>query len=79
MYNKYSRLTEIHRQQRAPLVGGLPRRAARVYRRLRALRTPVFPCAPLLTDARCRALGLLHGRLLDECLRLAVQVPRLGR
>jgi hypothetical protein len=26
-----------------------------------------------------RALSLLHGRLLDERLRLAVQVPRLER
>jgi hypothetical protein len=43
------------------------------------LRTPVVPRAPLLTDAGCRALGLLNGRLLDERLRLAVQVPRLGR
>jgi hypothetical protein len=32
-----------------------------------------------LADAGRRALGLLDGRLLDECLRLAVQVPRLGR
>jgi hypothetical protein len=29
-------------------------------------------------DAGRRALGLLDDRLLDECLRLAVQVPRLG-
>jgi hypothetical protein len=30
-------------------------------------------------DAGRRALGLLDGRLLDERLCLAVQVPRLGR
>jgi hypothetical protein len=33
----------------------------------------------LLVDAGRRAFGLLDGRLLDERLRLAVQVPRLGR
>jgi hypothetical protein len=33
----------------------------------------------LLTDAGRRAFGLLKGRLLDERLRLAVQVSRLGR
>jgi hypothetical protein len=32
-----------------------------------------------LADAGRRALVLLDGRLLDECLRLAVQVLRLGR
>jgi hypothetical protein len=32
-----------------------------------------------LADAGHRAFGLLDGRLLDERLRLAVQVPRLGR
>jgi hypothetical protein len=32
-----------------------------------------------MANAGRRALGLLHGRLLDERLRLAVQVPRLGR
>jgi hypothetical protein len=65
--------------RRLALVGGLPRRAARVNWRLRALRTPDVPRAPLLVNAECRALGLLHGRLLNECLRLTVQVPRLGR
>jgi hypothetical protein len=33
----------------------------------------------LLADAGRRALGLLDGRLLDERLRLTVQVPRFGR
>jgi hypothetical protein len=32
----------------------------------------------LLPDAGHRALGLLDGRLLDERLRLAVQVSRFG-
>jgi hypothetical protein len=32
-----------------------------------------------LVDAGRRAFGLLDARLLDECLRLAVQVPRFGR
>jgi hypothetical protein len=47
--------------------------------RARALHTPVVPRAPLLADAGRRAFGLLDGRLLDERLRLAVQVPSLGR
>jgi hypothetical protein len=33
----------------------------------------------MLADAGRRALGLLHVRLLNERLRFAVQVPRLGR
>jgi hypothetical protein len=53
--------------------------AARVHRGLGALRTPIVPRAPLLADAERRAFGLLDGRLLDECQRFAVQVPRLGR
>jgi hypothetical protein len=48
-----------------------------VYRWFVALRAPVIPRASLLADAGRRALGLLNGRLLDERLRLAVQVPRL--
>jgi hypothetical protein len=43
------------------------------------LRAPIAPRVPLLADARHRALGLLDGRLLDERLRLSVQVLRLGR
>jgi hypothetical protein len=46
---------------------------------LRGLARPVVPRAPLLADARRRAFDLLNGRLLDERLRLAVQVSRLGR
>jgi hypothetical protein len=63
----------------APWVGGAFRCASRVYRWFGALRAPVVPRAPLLTDAGRRAFGLLNGRLLDERLRLAVQVPRLRR
>jgi hypothetical protein len=33
----------------------------------------------LLANVGRRALGLLHGRLLDERLRLAVQVPHFER
>jgi hypothetical protein len=62
----------------APWVGGVFRCATRVHRWLGALRAPVDPRAPLLTDARRRAFGLLHGRLLDQRLRLAVQVSRFG-
>jgi hypothetical protein len=32
-----------------------------------------------MANAGRRAFGLLHDRLLDERLRLAVQVPRLER
>jgi hypothetical protein len=32
-----------------------------------------------MANAGHRALGLLHGRLLDERLRLVVQIPHLGR
>jgi hypothetical protein len=49
-----------------------------VYRGFGPLRAPIVPRVSLLTDAGRRALGLLDGRLLDERLRLAVQVPRLG-
>jgi hypothetical protein len=43
------------------------------------LRAPVVPRASLLADAGRRTFGLLDGHLLDKRLRLAVQVPRLGR
>jgi hypothetical protein len=65
--------------RRAPWVGGPLCRAARVYRRFGALCAPVIPRAPLLADAGRRAFSLLNDRLLDERLRLAVQVSRLGR
>jgi hypothetical protein len=42
------------------------------------LRSAVIPRAALLANAGCRAFGLLHGRLLNECLRLTVQVLHLG-
>jgi hypothetical protein len=59
--------------RRAPRVGGALSRAVCVYRGLGALRTPIIPRAPLLTDAGRRAFGLLDGRLLDERLRLGRQ------
>jgi hypothetical protein len=65
--------------RRAPWVGGTFRCASHVYRWFGALRAPVVPRAPLLADAGRRSLGLLNGRLLDERLRLAVQVLRLGQ
>jgi hypothetical protein len=49
-----------------------------MYRWFGALRAPIVSRAPLLADAGCRCFGLLDGRLLDERLRLAVQVSRLG-
>jgi hypothetical protein len=63
---------------RAPRVGGVLRCSTRVYRGFGPLCAPITPCVSLLTDAGRRALGLLDDRLLDERLRLAVQVSRLG-
>jgi hypothetical protein len=60
-----------------PGLAGAFRRCTRVYRGFGALRAPITPRAPLLADAGRRALGLLDGRLLNERLRLTVQVPRL--
>jgi hypothetical protein len=74
-----ARVEDPFPDRRAPWVGGAFRRASRVHRWFGALRAPVVLRAPLLTDAGRRALGLLNGRLLDESLRLAVQVPCLGR
>jgi hypothetical protein len=50
-----------------------------VYRGLGPLLAPIVPRVTLLSDAGRRALGLLDGRLLDERLRLAVQVSCFGR
>jgi hypothetical protein len=65
--------------RRAPRVRGTLRCAPRVHRWLKALRTPVILRAPLLVDEGRRAFVLLDDRLLDERLRLAVQVSHLGR
>jgi hypothetical protein len=70
---------ELFLGRRAPRVGGTLSYAARVHRGFGALRTPIVPRAPLLADAGHRAFGLLDDRLLDECLRFAVQVPRFRR
>jgi hypothetical protein len=61
------------------LVGWLPCRAICVDRCLLALSTVIVPRAALMAYAGRRAFGLLHGRLLDERLRLAVQVSCLRR
>jgi hypothetical protein len=42
------------------------------------LRAPIVPLVPLLADAGRRALSLLDSHLLDERLRLTVQVSRFG-
>jgi hypothetical protein len=44
---------------------------------LQGLVRPIVPRAPLLADAGRRAFSLLNGRLLDEWLRLEVQVLHL--
>jgi hypothetical protein len=46
--------------------------------RVRAPARPIVPRVPLLADAGRRALVLLDDRLLDERLRLTVQVSRFG-
>jgi hypothetical protein len=46
---------------------------------LLALGASVIPRTTLLVYAGCRAFSLLYDHLLDESLRLAVQVSRLGR
>jgi hypothetical protein len=74
-----ARVEEPFLGRHSPRVGGTLSYAARVHRGLGALRTPIVPRAPLLADAGRRAFGLLDVRLLDERLRFAVQVPRLGR
>jgi hypothetical protein len=83
-----ARLTDFHRQQyvkdplpdwRSALVGRLPHCASCVNGRFRALDTAVVPRTALLAYAGHRAFCLLHGRLLDKRLHLAVQVSRLGR
>jgi hypothetical protein len=61
------------------LVGWLPCGAAYVDGCLLVLCAGVIPCAGLVAYVGRRALGLLHGRLLNEGLRLAAQVACLGR
>jgi hypothetical protein len=64
---------------RPALIGGPLRRATCADGHLRAPHIPVVLRATLMANARHRAFGLLHIHLLDERLRVAVQVPRLGR
>jgi hypothetical protein len=61
------------------LVGELPHCATRMDGRLLTLGAAVVPRPAQLAYAGCQAFSLLHGRLLNERLRLAVQVPHLGR
>jgi hypothetical protein len=49
-----------------------------VHRGFGPLRASIALRVTLLSDAGRRALGLLDGRLLDERLRLAVQVSLFG-
>jgi hypothetical protein len=60
------------------LVVRLPCHAVRVDRRLPALGVAVVPHTARLAHAGRRALGLLNGRLLDERLRLTMQVLGFG-
>jgi hypothetical protein len=60
-------------EQRSALVGWRPpHRSVCLDGCLLALGAVVVPCAALMAYAGRRAFGLLHGRLLDERLRLAV-------
>jgi hypothetical protein len=56
------------------LIDWLSRRAACVDRCFRTLRAAVIPRTALLANAGRRAFSLLHGSLLDERLRLVVQL-----
>jgi hypothetical protein len=58
-------------------VGRLPRCTTRVDICLLALSTVVIPRVAQMAYAGRRAFGLLHVRLLDEDLRLAMQVTHL--
>jgi hypothetical protein len=65
--------------RRSALVGQLPSRAVRMDKHLPTLGGAVISHTAWLAHAGRRALGLLNGRLLDERLCLAVQVPGFGR
>jgi hypothetical protein len=65
--------------RRSALVGRLSCCAVRMGARLPALGVVVVLHAAWLAHVGRRALGQLNGRLLDERLRLTVQVPGLGR
>jgi hypothetical protein len=69
-----ARIKDSLPDRRSTLVGWLSRRAACVNGRFRAFCATVIPRTALLVNARRRAFGLLHGRLLGEHLRLAVQL-----
>jgi hypothetical protein len=65
--------------RRSTLVSWSPRRSIYLDGCLLALGAAAIPRAALMAYAGRRAFGLLYSRLLDECMRLAVQVSRLGR
>jgi hypothetical protein len=67
-----ARIKDSLPDRRSTLIDRLSRRAACVDRRFRVLHAAIIPRAALLSNARCRAFGPLHGRLLDERLCLAV-------
>jgi hypothetical protein len=64
--------------RRPALVGWLPHGSACIDRYLLVLCAGIILCAGLMAYAGCRTLGLLYSRLLDEGLRLMVQVACLG-
>jgi hypothetical protein len=73
----FARVKDPLPDRRPTLVGRLPRGTARVDGCLLALSAAVVPRAGLMAYAGCRAFSLLHNRLLDEGMRLAVQVACL--
>jgi hypothetical protein len=74
-----ARIKNLFPDRRSTLVGWLPCCAICMNGCLLALRAAVISRATLLAYAGCRAFVLLHGHLLDERLRLVVQVLCLGR
>jgi predicted Co/Zn/Cd cation transporter (cation efflux family) len=72
-----TRVNDLLPDRRPALVGRFPCGAAHVDGCLLTLSTAVILHAALMAYVGCRAFDLLHGRLLDDGLRLAVQVTRL--
>jgi hypothetical protein len=66
----FARIKDSLPDRRSTLVGRLSCRAACVNGRFWGLRATAIPRAALLANARRRAFGPLHGRLVDERLRL---------
>jgi hypothetical protein len=72
-----ARIKDLLLDRSSTLVGRVCHRAACVNGRFQALRAAVIPHTTLLANAGRQAFSLVQGHLLDERLRLAVQVPQV--